>query len=173
MGFNLAFKGLQKKKLNNSHLGKISIYGYSRVLTIILLTWKIWWAPNNSSSWQMGFKSAFKGLRKLQLLRDPKRIFERLQLPPPPVLNKNTVHNSTTPHPPKNKGTYFHKVTSPSTKPYLNQNMLSSCTWRTILHVLAKTRIVNYSLHGYAPHNDVSVNDGPHIRRLSRKIMIQ
>ena len=27
------------------------------------LTWKIWWAPNNASRWQMGFKSAFKGLR--------------------------------------------------------------------------------------------------------------
>jgi len=24
-------------------------------LTIILLTWKIWWAPNNASKWQMGF----------------------------------------------------------------------------------------------------------------------
>jgi len=31
-------------------------------LTLILLTWKIWWAPNNSSKWQMVFNSAFKGL---------------------------------------------------------------------------------------------------------------
>ena len=31
-------------------------------LTLILLTWKIWWAPNNASKWQMGFNSAFKGL---------------------------------------------------------------------------------------------------------------
>ena len=33
-------------------------------LTLILLTWRIWWAPNNSSKWQMGFTSnlAFKGL---------------------------------------------------------------------------------------------------------------
>ena len=31
-------------------------------LTIILLTWRIWWAPNNASKWQMGFNSAFKGL---------------------------------------------------------------------------------------------------------------
>jgi len=30
-------------------------------LTFILLTWKIWWAPNTASRWQMGFKSAFKG----------------------------------------------------------------------------------------------------------------
>jgi len=32
-------------------------------LTLILLTCRIWWAPNNSSRWQMGFKSAFKGLK--------------------------------------------------------------------------------------------------------------
>jgi len=31
-------------------------------LTLILLTWRIWWAPNNASKWQMGFNSAFKGL---------------------------------------------------------------------------------------------------------------
>jgi hypothetical protein len=40
MGFNAAFKKL----------------------TLILLTWRIWWAPNNASKWQMGFNSAFKGL---------------------------------------------------------------------------------------------------------------
>ena len=31
-------------------------------LTLILLTWKIWWAPNNASTWQMGFNLVFKGL---------------------------------------------------------------------------------------------------------------
>ena len=31
-------------------------------LTLILLTWRIWWAPNNASRWQMGFNSAVKGL---------------------------------------------------------------------------------------------------------------
>jgi hypothetical protein len=31
-------------------------------LTLILLTWRIWWAPNNASKWKMGFNSAFKGL---------------------------------------------------------------------------------------------------------------
>jgi len=34
-----------------------------RVLTLILLTWRIGWAPSNASKWQMGFNSAFKGLR--------------------------------------------------------------------------------------------------------------
>jgi len=29
-------------------------------LNLILLTWRIWWAPNNASKWQMGFNSAFK-----------------------------------------------------------------------------------------------------------------
>ena len=31
-------------------------------LTLSPLTWKIRWVPNNASRWQMGFKSAFKGL---------------------------------------------------------------------------------------------------------------
>ena len=32
------------------------------LLTLILLTWRIWWAPNNASRWQIGFKSVFKRL---------------------------------------------------------------------------------------------------------------
>jgi hypothetical protein len=31
------------------------------LLTLILLTWRIWWAPNTASRWQMGFNLAFKG----------------------------------------------------------------------------------------------------------------
>ena len=25
--------------------------------------WKIWWAPNNASKWQIGFNPAFEGLK--------------------------------------------------------------------------------------------------------------
>jgi hypothetical protein len=32
------------------------------LLTPILLTWSIGWAPNNANRWQMGFNLAFKGL---------------------------------------------------------------------------------------------------------------
>jgi hypothetical protein len=32
-------------------------------LTLILLTWRIWWASNNASRWQMEFNSVFKGLK--------------------------------------------------------------------------------------------------------------
>jgi hypothetical protein len=32
------------------------------ILTLILLTWRIWWARNNASKWQMGFNSVFKGV---------------------------------------------------------------------------------------------------------------
>jgi len=32
------------------------------LLTLTPLTWRIWWAPNNASRWQMRFISAFKGL---------------------------------------------------------------------------------------------------------------
>ena len=38
------------------------------VLTLILLTWRIWWAPNNASRWQMGFNSEFKGLIYYELI---------------------------------------------------------------------------------------------------------
>ena len=34
-------------------------------LTLILLKWRIWWASNNASKWQIGFNSAFKRLIKL------------------------------------------------------------------------------------------------------------
>ena len=34
------------------------------VLTLTLLTWGIWEAPNNACGWQMRFNSAFKGLKQ-------------------------------------------------------------------------------------------------------------
>jgi len=34
------------------------------ILTHILLTWRIGWAPNNARRWQMGFNSASKWLKK-------------------------------------------------------------------------------------------------------------
>ena len=34
-------------------------------LTLILLRWRIWCAPNNASRWQMGFNSAFEGLNSI------------------------------------------------------------------------------------------------------------
>jgi hypothetical protein len=39
-----------------------------RSLCFILLTWRMWWAPNNASRWQMGFNSAFKGLAGIHWL---------------------------------------------------------------------------------------------------------
>ena len=46
------------------------IYNLSTVpiytpLTLNPLTWKIWWAPNNVSRWQMRFNSAFNRLNQL------------------------------------------------------------------------------------------------------------
>ena len=35
------------------------------ILNLIPLKWRIWWAPNNTSKWQMGFNSAFKGLSQI------------------------------------------------------------------------------------------------------------
>ena len=51
----------------------------ARLLTLYLLTWRIWWAPNNASNRQIVFNSAFKGLevKILNLLgRSPYRSFE-------------------------------------------------------------------------------------------------
>jgi hypothetical protein len=34
---------------------------FLKSLTLTLLIWRIWWAPNNDSRWQMGFNLAFEG----------------------------------------------------------------------------------------------------------------
>ena len=36
-------------------------------LSLILLTWRRWWVPNNASKWEMGFNLAFKGLKCIVL----------------------------------------------------------------------------------------------------------
>ena len=41
---------------------------HSSKLTLILLTRRIWWFPDNASKWQMGFNSALKGLTKYNTL---------------------------------------------------------------------------------------------------------
>jgi len=43
----------KSKKFNLTH----------QILTLILLMWRIGWAPNNARKWQVGFNSAFKGLK--------------------------------------------------------------------------------------------------------------
>ena len=52
--------------LETSRMGAPYIYDISLLkvnnLTLILLTWRKWWAPNNASKEQMGFNSGFKGL---------------------------------------------------------------------------------------------------------------
>ena len=48
----------------SKHTGCVTRHWWpNSILTLILLTWRIWWA-NNASKWQMGFNSAFKGLIK-------------------------------------------------------------------------------------------------------------
>jgi hypothetical protein len=42
----------------------LSFFSSQNELTLILLTQRIGWAPNNASTWQMGFNLAFKGLIK-------------------------------------------------------------------------------------------------------------
>ena len=57
----------------------IYIYDISSIrvndLTLILLTWRKWWAPNNASKYQMGFNSAFKGLNSYLKSKQVEMIF--------------------------------------------------------------------------------------------------
>jgi len=52
--------------LETSRMGSPYIYDISRLrvnnLTLILLRWRKWLAPNNASKQQMGFNSGFKRL---------------------------------------------------------------------------------------------------------------
>ena len=54
-------------------------------LTLILLTWRIWWAPNNDSKWQMGFFLAFKGLISIVLLSFQMLSYIQIFLPKLPL----------------------------------------------------------------------------------------
>jgi len=57
------FRQTEKKCVGEVSLpfpGGLNLLGF---LTLILLTWRIWWAPNNASKLQMGFNSMFKGSR--------------------------------------------------------------------------------------------------------------
>jgi len=53
--------------LETSRMGAPYIYDISGLrvndLTLILLTWRKWLAPDNASRQQMGFNSGFKGLK--------------------------------------------------------------------------------------------------------------
>ena len=75
MGFNLALKGLMppirqwgQTKHHSANYRTAAIDTDVLPLTLYLLTWRIWWAPNNASKWQMGFNSAFKGLIRIFIL---------------------------------------------------------------------------------------------------------
>jgi hypothetical protein len=54
--------------------------------------------------------------------------------------------------------------------------MENFCVTFSLVHLVCKWMenklTIVKSNHRHAPHNDVSVNDGPHIRRWSQKILI-
>ena len=73
--------------LGNSALHYM-ISNYLINLTLILLTWRIWRAPNNVSRWQMWFNSPFKGLSGLQRFNMPSWSTENT--------NRSTVYTTFT-----------------------------------------------------------------------------
>jgi len=50
-------------QLVQEHRSTSTVIPFVLYLRLILLTWRIWWAPNNASRWQMGFNSTFEGLK--------------------------------------------------------------------------------------------------------------
>jgi hypothetical protein len=59
---------IRYKKANTTKV--LSVHHFRTLyLTLYLLTWRIWWAPNNASKGQVGFNSAFKGLKLLYRLK--------------------------------------------------------------------------------------------------------
>jgi hypothetical protein len=54
------------------------------ILTLTLLTWRIWLDPNNASRWQVGFNSAFKGLiRNIRYVNSSFLYLKKLHKPTP------------------------------------------------------------------------------------------
>jgi len=56
---------LSQRRQMYIEVGNLTIKSKKVTLTLILLTWRIWWAPNNASRWQMGFNSASEWLSRL------------------------------------------------------------------------------------------------------------
>jgi hypothetical protein len=54
---------------------RVWLFGIRILWILILLMWRIWWAPNNASKWQIGFKSAVKGLKHIQFVPISKATF--------------------------------------------------------------------------------------------------
>ena len=57
---------------NGTYTEILIIWKEVRLLTLTLLTWRIWWVPNNARRWQMVFNSAFEGLQRYT---DPSHIW--------------------------------------------------------------------------------------------------
>jgi len=67
-------------------------------LTLILLTWRKWWTPNNASKWQMGFNSVFKGLkRKMVPLRNGRHVISWTKVETV-IRTKSQVNSKTLPN---------------------------------------------------------------------------
>ena len=56
------FERLTDKKISEHNYIQFLYFKVINHFTLILLTWRIWWAPNNASRWQMEFNSAFNVL---------------------------------------------------------------------------------------------------------------
>jgi hypothetical protein len=111
------------------------------LLTLNLLTWRIWWAPNNAIKWQMGFNSAFSLLTKrnqvpghlntsLDIYRPLTFLYNKIQIIVPlcqiPCLLYFRHYYMSKQHFSENRGIIFYHFTNPMSSPIqLNISSLS------------------------------------------------
>jgi len=98
-------------------------------LTLIRLTWRIWWAPNTASKWQMGFNSAFKGLTSWEPVGHSRPVTGLLYILIKPLEYHHFLSHTLT----------FMYRGSTDFKPHLKQRFLTAaCWWFVILHQTSK-----------------------------------
>jgi len=130
------FVKLEKKTYYSFNISQtVKSKGYT-YLTLILLTWKIRWDPNNASKWQMGFTSAFKGLTHNSGNINHLKPHKRSPLSSPISLRFISAYNLTC-------GDYLtppiHQATRPSHKGFWREDLRG---WDHLEHLGVDGRII-------------------------------
>ena len=88
---------LDRTSCNSERQTGVTVNLWGRIvqtpLTLILLTWRKWWASNNASRWQMGFNSA---LKRTILRSYIGRVFGHTHTHTPTLHTQYTTHTHTT-----------------------------------------------------------------------------
>jgi len=84
----------QKRSHTPNKMHSLRAVNLHDFLTLILLTWRIWWAPSNASRWQMGFNLALKGLklRSLKFRKGAESYYESRHVCPSVRMEQDGSH---------------------------------------------------------------------------------